>query len=139
MENLIPPLKLVPPSVGFKESDVANTDTHIEASNNASLSVQSEHIKSKKASTPRFKISPKYAGNLPFKTYHPSKNAVVLSELLNEVATTIRMFIIIDPIQADAITLWIFMGYIFNLFDTNPLLIIKGGVLAGKALSAKDV
>jgi len=125
MENQIPTPKLVPPSVVFKESDVAHTDTKIEASNIASLSVQSEHISSKKATTPRFKISPKYARDLPFKVYYPSKNAIQLCELLNEVSATIRMFVIVSAIQADAIALWIFMGYIFNLFDTNPLLIIN--------------
>lgn len=125
MDNQIPPSKLVAPSVVFKESDVAHTNTQIEASNNASLSVQSEQSRPKKATTPRYKISPKYAGNLPFKVYYPCSKPVSLGELLNEISMTIRMFVIIDPVQADAIALWIFLTYIFNLFDTNPLLIMN--------------
>ncbi len=125
MENEDLQFKSGSPDVVLSKSDVANIDTKVEVSNNTTLSVQSEHINSKKVSTPRFKIATKNAKNLPFKVYYPSKNPVVLGELLNEVATTLLRFVIIDAIQADAITLWIFMGYIFNLFDTNPLLIIN--------------
>lgn len=102
MENEDLQFKSGSPDVVLSKSDVANIDTKVEVSNNTTLSVQSEHINSKKVSTPRFKIATKNAKNLPFKVYYPSKNPVVLGELLNEVATTLLRFVIIDAIQADA-------------------------------------
>lgn len=54
--------------------------------------------------------------NVPFSVYAPSPNPVVLSELLDEVALTIRRFVILDKDQADAAALWVAHTYMVDLF-----------------------
>ena len=123
MENKFPVGKLLPPtSVVFKESDVANSNIKSELSMTASFSVQSEQTNAKKA-TSRNKISRKEARHLPFEIYEPYDKPVVLSELLDEVSRTIRIFVIVEKIQADTAALWILHTYLIDYFDTSPVLI----------------
>ncbi|MGB7815380.1 MAG: DUF3631 domain-containing protein [Methylotenera sp.] len=114
------------PDVVFKESDDANIDTKIESSGKASISVQTEQSSTKKAKVLRRKISRKEARNLPFEVYDPYNKAIDdLGELLGDVSSTLRMFVIIDEIQADAAALWVFHTYVVSLFDTSPICIIN--------------
>ena len=123
MENNFPVAKLLPPtSVVFKESDVANSNIKSESSITASFSVQSEQTNAKKA-TSRNKISRKEARNLPFEVYEPYDKPVVLGELLDEVSRTIRIYVIVENIQADTAALWILHTYLISCFDTSPVLI----------------
>ena len=123
MENNFPVAKLLPPtSVVFKESDVANIDTKSETSIKASFSVQSEQTNAKKA-TSRNKISRQEARHLPFEVYEPDDKPVVLGELLDEVSRTIRIYVIVEKIQADTAALWILHTYLIGYFDTSPVLI----------------
>ena len=123
MENNFPVAKLLPPtSVVFKESDVANSDTKPESSVKASFSVQSEQTNAKKA-TSRNKISRKEARNLPFEVYEAYDQPVILGELLDEVSRTIRLFVIVEKIQADTAALWLLHTYLIDYFDTSPILI----------------
>ena len=123
MENNFPVAKLLPPkSVVFKESDVANSDTKPESSVKASFSVLSEQTNAKKA-TSRNKISRKEARDLPFEVYEADDQPVILGELLDEVSRTIRMFVIVEKIQADTAALWILHTYLIDYFDTSPVLI----------------
>jgi hypothetical protein len=113
------------PDVVFKESDDANIDTKSESGEKAAISVQSEQSSTKKATVLRFKISRKEARNCPFEVYNSYDKPVDLGELLAEVSSTLRKFVIIDAIQADAATLWVFHTYVVSLFDTSPICIIN--------------
>ena len=123
MENNFPVAKLLPPpSVAFNKGDVTNIDTKSESSLKASFSVQSEQTNAKKAKT-RNKISRKEASYLPFEVYEPYDKPVVLGELLDEISRTIRIFVIVEKIQADTSALWLLHTYLVSNFDTSPILI----------------
>lgn len=62
---------------------------------------------------------------MPFKVYGSYNKPVDLGELLDEISKTIRIFVIVDEVQADAAALWVFHTYVVELFDTSPLLIIN--------------
>lgn len=113
------------PDVVFKESDDANIDTKSESGEKAAISVQSEQSSTKRATVLRFKISRKEARDLPFEVYNAYDKPVDLDELLAEVSSTLRKFVIIDAIQADAAALWVFHTYVVSLFDTSPICIIN--------------
>ena len=124
MENKFPVAKLLPPtSVVFKESDVANSNIKPDSSIKASISVQSEQTNAKKAPASRNKISSKEARNLPFEVYEAYDQPVILGELLDEVSRTIRMFVVVEKIQADSSALWVLHTYLIGYFDTSPVLI----------------
>ena len=125
MEQNISPPKLVPPSVVFNESDVSIASTPKENEVNASNSSQQQKSDAKKAPSIRRKITPREAVHMPFKVYASYNKPVDLGELLNEVSKTIRVFVIVDEVQADAAALWAFQTYVVELFDTSPLLIIN--------------
>jgi hypothetical protein len=125
MEQNISPPKLVPPSVVFNESDVSIASTPKEDEAKASSSSHQQKSDAKKAPSIRKKISPREAIHMPFKVYASYNKPVDLGELLDEVSKTIRIFIIVDEVQADAAALWAFQTYVVELFDTSPLLIIN--------------
>ncbi len=125
MEQNISPPKLVAPSVVFNESDVSIASTQKETEVKASNSSQQQKADAKKAPSVRRKISPREAIHMPFKVYASYSKPVDLGELLDEVSKTIRMFVIVDEVQADAATLWVFHTYVVELFDTSPILIIN--------------
>lgn len=125
MEQNISPPKLVPPSVVFNESDVSIASTQKENEVKASNSSQPQKSDTKKAPSIRRKMTPREAYHMPFKVYTAYSKHVDLAELLDEVSKTIRIFVIVDEVQADAATLWAFHTYVVELFDTSPLLIIN--------------
>jgi hypothetical protein len=125
MENPIPPAMLVPSSVVSEESDVPSADTNLTSSIKA---LQPDPIQSssvKKAPPSNHKISSREAQNLPFDVYDAYDKPVILSELLDEVSRTIRVFVIVEKVHADAAALWILHTYVVGYFDTSPIFIIN--------------
>ena len=125
MEKNISAPKLVPPSVGFKESDASIANTPKESSSKSAISVQLVKPVAKKAPSLRKNISPREAAQMPFKVYVAYDKPVDLSGLLDEISKVICTFVIVDGIQADAATLWVFHTYLVEIFDTSPILIIN--------------
>lgn len=125
MEKNISTPKFLPPSVVFNESDVSIASTPKEDEAKASNYSYQQKSDAKKASSNRRKISPREAFNMPFKVYGSYNKPVDLGELLDEISKTIRIFVIVDEVQADAAALWVFHTYVVELFDTSPLLIIN--------------
>ncbi|PPD45740.1 MAG: hypothetical protein CTY12_06855 [Methylotenera sp.] len=125
MEKNISAPKLVPPSVGFIESDASTANTPNESSVKAANSVQLVKPVAKKAPSLRKKISPREASQMPFKVYVAYDKPVDLSGLLDEISEVICTFVIVDDLQADAAALWVFHTYLVEIFDTSPILIIN--------------
>ena len=65
------------------------------------------------------------AERMPFQDVEPDPDPVEPALLLNEVATTIRRFIVMDSEQADTVALWVVHTYLTDVADTSPLLIIN--------------
>lgn len=59
-----------------------------------------------------------------FPEIEPHADPVDPAQLFNEIAGTIKRFIILDEQQADAITLWIALTYSLDAVDICPILII---------------
>ena len=58
--------------------------------------------------------------------------------LLNALATTIRDYVIISPVQADAIALWVVHTHAFEAADVTPKLVAKSAVMrSGKSRLAE--
>lgn len=62
---------------------------------------------------------------LPFPEFLPYDQPVDLAQLLDEISSTIRKFVILDQDQADAAALWVAHTYSVDLFDASPLAIIN--------------
>lgn len=84
-----------------------------------------QSAKTKKHLSLRKKFKQEKASKLPFPLYEPCKEPVDLAQLLDEIATTIRRFVILDGDQADAAALWVAHTYLVELFDASPLAIIN--------------
>lgn len=125
MEKNISSPKLLPPSVVFNESDVSIINTSKETDLKSPDSVQEPNSVAKKSTSLRKKISPREAQLLPFKVYASFGQSIDLGDLLDELSKTIRIFVIVDDVQADAAALWVFHTYVVELFDTSPILIIN--------------
>ncbi len=59
-----------------------------------------------------------------FPEIEPHADPVDPAQLFNEIAGTIKRFIILDEQQADAITLWIALTYLVDAVDICPILIV---------------
>jgi hypothetical protein len=125
MENQISTSKLVAPSVVSEESDVPSADTNLTSSIKALHPYQNQKSSVKKAPPSKHKILSKEAQNLPFDVYDAYDKPVILSELLDEVSRTIRIFVIVEKVHADAAALWILHTYVVGYFDTSPIFIIN--------------
>jgi hypothetical protein len=53
------------------------------------------------------------SGDLPFPVVEPFPDPVEPAFLLNELAATIRLFVVMDPEQADAAALWVALTWCF--------------------------
>ncbi len=124
-ESVVPVTPKVPLLVVFNESDDSNKNTQSTPSPKPSFTVPQTKPSQKKANPVRFKIPRKEAQNLPFDVYDAYNQHVDLAELMDELSKTIRRFIIIDSVQADAASLWVLHTYLVSLFDTSPILIIN--------------
>lgn len=62
---------------------------------------------------------------MPFSEIEPHDSPVILADVLNEVAETIRRYVILDREQADAAALWIAHTHLTEVFEISPLLIIN--------------
>ncbi len=125
MEQVISPANLVPPSLAHEVSEATLTNAKNDSNIKGSSPVQQSNSNDNKTKSIRFKISRKEARNLPFDVYNAYDKPVKLDEILDEVSSTIRVFVIIDKVQADAAALWIFHTYVVDLFDTSPIAIIN--------------
>ncbi len=77
------------------------------------------------SSTKKPKSGYRKKSNLPFPEFLPYDDPVDLAELLVDISSTIRKFVILDQEQADTAALWVTQTYLVNLFDTSPLAIIN--------------
>ncbi|MCL5272698.1 MAG: hypothetical protein M1486_05275, partial [Gammaproteobacteria bacterium] len=68
------------------------------------------------------KKSQKYS--IPYEEVEPWPNAISPNELLNEIATTIRRFIICQPETVIAATLWAAMTWFIDAIQVAPLAVI---------------
>lgn len=81
--------------------------------------------KTKKHLSLRQKFKLGKSSKLPFPLHESCKEPVDIAQLLDEIATTIRRFVILDKEQADAAALWVAHTYLVELFDASPLAIIN--------------
>ncbi len=65
------------------------------------------------------------SGQLPFPDVEPYPDPIEPAELLDEIAGTLRRFIIMDAEQADAAALWIAFTWFIEGVNTAPLMIIN--------------
>lgn len=71
----------------------------------------------------------------PFKDHEPCDEPVNAAELLTEVSVLIRRFIILEPEQADACTLWVAHTHMVEVAANSPILIVNAPERAcGKTL-----
>ena len=91
---------------------------------------------------------------LPFKVDAPWPDPVEPAALLDEIAVTVKRFIVLPtPAAADAVALWVAMTYVMEAVDVAPLLIISAperqcgkslllsliGKLAARAIVASNI
>jgi hypothetical protein len=67
----------------------------------------------------------KQADRLPFLTVEPHQDQIDPAQLLNEVSSAIRQFIVLDEYQAHAAALWVAMTYFVDVLEVAPLAIIN--------------
>lgn len=60
----------------------------------------------------------------PFSSVEPFAGEIAPAELLTEISATIREFIVLEPYQADAISLWIAFSWVIGDVNIAPLLVI---------------
>jgi putative DNA primase/helicase len=71
------------------------------------------------------KGSEKEAGRLPFANIEPYPCQIEPSQLLDEVSSAIRQFIVLDEHQAHAAALWCALTYFIEVVEVSPLAIIN--------------
>jgi putative DNA primase/helicase len=65
------------------------------------------------------------AERTPFTDHEPAEDAVDPAWLLTEIATVIRVFIVLEPEQADAAALWVVHTYLTDVAEVSPIVIIN--------------
>lgn len=65
------------------------------------------------------------AERLPFATAEPWHDPIQPAALLSEIADTIRRFIVLDAVQADAAALWVAFTHFIDVVEVAPLAIIN--------------
>lgn len=60
----------------------------------------------------------------PFPTVEPWPEPIDPALLLNEISSTVRRFIVLEPAQADAIALWVAHTYLIAILEISPILIV---------------
>ena len=65
------------------------------------------------------------ADRLPFTEVEPHPEPIDPAQLLDEVADTIRRFIVLDDPQADAVALWVVLTHFIDVVEIAPLLIVN--------------
>lgn len=63
--------------------------------------------------------------DLPFPIVEPYPEPIVPAQLLDEIAVTIRRFIVVEPEQADAAALWVAFTWFIGVVQVAPLAIIN--------------
>ena len=66
----------------------------------------------------------KQSDRTPFPTIEPHQDQIDPAQLLNEVSSAIRQFIVLDEYQAHAGALWVAMTYFVDVLEVAPLAII---------------
>lgn len=62
---------------------------------------------------------------LPFPEIEPHPEPINSAQLLSEISDTIRRFIVLDPVQADAAALWVAFTWLVDAVEVAPLAIIN--------------
>ncbi len=63
--------------------------------------------------------------SLPFPVIEPFPTPIDPAALLNDIAGTIRLFIVMEPEQIDAATLWVAFSWLIDAVEVAPLAIIN--------------
>lgn len=63
--------------------------------------------------------------NLPFVEHEPAFDPVAPALLFDSIHAAIRTFIVLEPEQADAATLWVVQTYLTDVADVSPILLIN--------------
>lgn len=63
--------------------------------------------------------------NFPFPTIEPYPEPINPAQLLDEVSSSVRKYIVLDPEQADAAALWVALTWFIQHMDLAPLAIIN--------------
>ena len=65
------------------------------------------------------------ATRLPFAEHEPADDPVDPALLFDEISKVILTYIVLDPEQADAATVWVAHTYLTDVFDVSPIAIIN--------------
>ena len=65
------------------------------------------------------------ANRLPFTEHEPWEGPVDLAKLLDDIATLIQTYIILEPEQAYAAALWVVHTYLIDVADVSPIAVIN--------------
>ena len=65
------------------------------------------------------------ASNLPFKEHEATFDPVDPAQLFSEISRAIRTYIVCEPEQADAATLWVVQTHLTDVAEVSPILLIN--------------